>query len=42
MMKATLIVIENNADHAEAKVLIEKLMASNNPKDGGGLQLRPT
>ena len=33
-MKATLIVIENDADHAEAKVLIEKLMTSNNPKDG--------
>jgi hypothetical protein len=27
-MKATLFVIENDADHAQAKALIEKLMGS--------------
>ena len=32
-MKATLIVIENDADHAEAKALIERLMNSNDVKD---------
>ncbi len=32
-MKATLIVIQNDADHAEAKILIEKLMGSSNPED---------
>jgi HTH-type transcriptional regulator / antitoxin HigA len=32
-MKATLIVIENDADHAEAKALIEKLMGSNDPAE---------
>ena len=32
-MKATLIVIENDADHAEAKALVGKLMASNDPAD---------
>ena len=30
-MKATLIIIENDADHAEAKALIEELMRSNDP-----------
>ena len=32
-MKATLFVIENDADHAEAKALIEKLMGSSDPAD---------
>ncbi len=32
-MKANLIVIENDADHAEAKALIETLMTSKDPKD---------
>jgi len=32
-MKATLIVIENDADHAEAKTLVEKLMGSSEPAD---------
>jgi HTH-type transcriptional regulator/antitoxin HigA len=32
-MKATLFVIQNDADHAQAKALVEKLMASNNPAD---------
>jgi HTH-type transcriptional regulator/antitoxin HigA len=32
-MKATLIVIENDADHAEAKALVEKLMRSSDPAD---------
>jgi HTH-type transcriptional regulator/antitoxin HigA len=32
-MKATLFVIENDADHALAKALIEKLMGSNDPAD---------
>ena len=32
-MKATLIVIQNDADHAEAKALIERLMSSNEVKD---------
>jgi HTH-type transcriptional regulator/antitoxin HigA len=32
-MKATLIVIENDADHAEAKALVEKLMGSGEPAD---------
>jgi HTH-type transcriptional regulator/antitoxin HigA len=32
-MKATLIVIQNDADHAEAKALIERLMNSNDVKD---------
>jgi HTH-type transcriptional regulator/antitoxin HigA len=32
-MKATLIVIENDADHAEAKALVEKLMGSSQPAD---------
>ena len=32
-MKATLIVIQNDADHAEAKKLIERLMDSNDPAD---------
>jgi HTH-type transcriptional regulator / antitoxin HigA len=30
-MKATLIVIQNDADHEEAKALLEKLMASDEP-----------
>jgi hypothetical protein len=33
VMKATLIVIENDADHAEAKALVEKLMRSSEPAD---------
>ena len=32
-MKATLIVIQNDADHGEAKKLIERLMDSNDPAD---------
>jgi HTH-type transcriptional regulator/antitoxin HigA len=32
-MKATLIVIQNDADHAEAKALIEKLMGSGDAED---------
>ncbi len=32
-MKATLIVIQNDADHAQAKGLVEKLMASRDPED---------
>jgi hypothetical protein len=32
-MKATLILIENDADHAQAKVLVNKLMHSDNPAD---------
>ena len=32
-MKATLIVIESDADHAQAKALVEKLMGSNDPSD---------
>ena len=33
MMKATLIVIQHEADHAQAKALIERLMGSENPED---------
>jgi HTH-type transcriptional regulator/antitoxin HigA len=32
-MKATLILIQNDADHAEAKALIERLMGSSDVKD---------
>src|SRR3984957_11393347 len=32
-MKGTLFVIENDADHAQAKALIEKLMGSNDTAD---------
>jgi len=32
-MRATLIVIQNDADHAEAKKLIERLLDSNDPAD---------
>jgi HTH-type transcriptional regulator/antitoxin HigA len=32
-MKATLIVIQSEADHAQAKTLVEKLMASTEPSD---------
>jgi len=32
-MKTTLIVIENDADHAQAKALVEKLMDSTRPDD---------
>jgi HTH-type transcriptional regulator/antitoxin HigA len=32
-MKATLIVIENDADHTEAKKLVERLMESSDPAD---------
>jgi len=32
-MKVMLIVIEDDADHAEAKALVEKLMASNDRAD---------
>jgi HTH-type transcriptional regulator/antitoxin HigA len=33
MMKATLVVIENDADHAQAKMLVERLMASDAQED---------
>ena len=36
-MKATLIVIENDTDHAEAMALVEKLMRSNEPEDDARL-----
>ena len=32
-MKATLIVIQNEADHADAKRLVEKLMGSSDSQD---------
>lgn len=32
-MKTTLIVLENDADHAQAKALVDRLMASNDPAD---------
>ena len=32
-MKATLIVLQNDSDHAKAKALVEKLMRSNDPED---------
>ena len=32
-MKATLVVIENEVDHAQAKSLVEKLMSSTKPED---------
>ncbi len=32
-MKATLIVIQNDVDHAKAKTLVEKLMRSHDPAD---------
>ena len=32
-MKATLIVIQNDAEHAEAKALVEELTGSNDPAD---------
>ena len=32
-MKATLFVIENEADHAQAKALVEKLLGSDDPAD---------
>jgi HTH-type transcriptional regulator/antitoxin HigA len=32
-MKATLIVIQNDADHAEAKALVTRLMGSKDPAD---------
>jgi HTH-type transcriptional regulator/antitoxin HigA len=32
-MKATLILIESDADHAQAKALVDKLMASESPSD---------
>ena len=32
-MKATLIVIQHDVDHAQAKALVEKLIGSNNPAD---------
>src|ERR1700739_2037987 len=32
-MKTTLIVIEDEADHAQAKSLVEKLMSSSKPED---------
>ena len=33
-MKTTLIAIQNEADHADAKELVEKLMGSRDPQDG--------
>jgi HTH-type transcriptional regulator/antitoxin HigA len=32
-MKATLILIQNDADHTQAKVLVDKLMSSDSPVD---------
>jgi HTH-type transcriptional regulator / antitoxin HigA len=32
-MKATLFIIENDGDHAQAKALVEKLMGSRDPAD---------
>ena len=32
-MKATLILIQNDADHAQAKALVDKLMTSESPAD---------
>jgi HTH-type transcriptional regulator/antitoxin HigA len=32
-MKATLIIVENDAEHAQAKALVEKLMTSSAPQD---------
>jgi HTH-type transcriptional regulator / antitoxin HigA len=32
-MKATLILIQNDADHVQAKALVDKLMASGSPAD---------
>jgi HTH-type transcriptional regulator / antitoxin HigA len=37
-MKATLIVIENDSDHAEAMGVIDGLMRSEDPKDGALLR----
>src|SRR5882724_10349166 len=37
VMKATLIVIENNTDHARAKTLVAKLMVSRDRKDAARL-----
>ncbi len=36
-MKATLIVIENDSDYAEAKALVARLMVSRNPGDAARL-----
>jgi HTH-type transcriptional regulator/antitoxin HigA len=36
-MKATLIVLQNDTDHAEAKALVERLMRSSDPADGARL-----
>jgi hypothetical protein len=33
VMKATFILIQNDADHAQAKAMIDKLMASDSPAD---------
>jgi hypothetical protein len=33
-MRTTLIVIQNEADHADAKRLVEKLIGSSDPQDG--------
>jgi len=33
-MKTTLIVFQSEADHADAKKLVEKLMGSSDPQDG--------
>jgi HTH-type transcriptional regulator / antitoxin HigA len=36
-MKATLILIENDADHAQAQALVDRLMTSDNPADSAKL-----
>ncbi|HSZ74368.1 MAG TPA: hypothetical protein VK779_06085 [Rhizomicrobium sp.] len=36
-MKATLILIENDSDHAQAKALVDRLMTSDNPADSAKL-----
>jgi hypothetical protein len=41
-MKTTLIVIPNDADHAHANALIEKLMDAKDPADQARMWLRRT
>jgi len=36
-MKTTLIVIENESDHAQAKALVDRLMISSDPRDASRL-----
>jgi hypothetical protein len=39
-MKATLIVIGNESDHAEAESLVERLMTSHDPRDASRLEAK--